>query len=97
MSPGSLADWQLTQQAALFRILDDLPERIGVRLTDSMLMIPTKSISGVRFALDWDFESCQLCPRQGCPGRRADYDETLYLKYNLEPVPDPHSSKGGVV
>jgi hypothetical protein len=78
MSPGSLGDWPLTEQRALFALLGDTEGAIGVRLTDSYLMVPIKSVSGVRFPTEESFESCQLCPRPVCPGRRAPYDPTLY-------------------
>ncbi|MBN2390423.1 MAG: vitamin B12 dependent methionine synthase [Anaerolineae bacterium] len=83
MSPGSLADWPLPQQRPLFTILGDVKGAIGVELSDSFLMTPNKTVSGLRFATgrqDWrdDFTSCQLCPRENCPGRRAPYDDTLY-------------------
>ena len=78
MSPGSLGDWPIREQRPLFSILGDPEARIGVRLTDSLLMIPTKSVSGLRFSTDEPFESCQLCPMQDCPGRRAPYDRGLY-------------------
>jgi len=84
MSPGSLADWPLQEQRALFTLLGNPREAIGVQLTDSFLMIPTKSVSGVRFPTEESFESCQLCPRERCPGRRAPYDEGLYdRKYRI--------------
>jgi len=75
MSPGSLEDWPISQQKILFELLGNPPE---VRLSDSMLMIPTKSVSGITFSTDADFESCQLCARENCPGRRAPYEESLY-------------------
>ena len=78
MSPGSLADWPLQAQRALFAILGDPKDAIGVQLSDSLLMIPTKSVSGIRFPTEESFESCQLCPRESCPGRRAPYDKGLY-------------------
>jgi hypothetical protein len=78
MAPGSLADWPIQQQRPLFSLLGDPEETIGVRLSESMLMIPSKSVSGIRFPLETTFESCQLCPRQRCPSRRAPYDESLY-------------------
>jgi hypothetical protein len=57
---------------------------VGVRLTDSCLMMPTKSVSGIRFPTETSFESCQLCPRDDCPGRRAPYDSGLYdRRYRL--------------
>jgi len=78
MSPGSLADWPLPEQRPLFHLLGDPEAAIGVRLTDSFLMVPNKSVSGIRFPTEESFESCQLCPREGCPGRRAPYDRELY-------------------
>ena len=78
MSPGSLGDWPLREQRPLFEILGDTEAAVGVRLTDSCLMIPTKSVSGIRFPTETSFESCQLCPRATCPGRRAPYDGSLY-------------------
>jgi hypothetical protein len=78
MSPGSLADWPIEQQKPLFHSFDGLDSRIGVQLTDSLLMVPTKTVSGIRFTTELDFESCQLCPREGCPGRRAVYNPELY-------------------
>jgi hypothetical protein len=78
MSPGSLGDWPLREQRQLFDILGDAEATIGVRLTKSCLMLPTKSISGIRFPTEQRFESCQLCPRDVCPGRRAPYDPELY-------------------
>ena len=78
MAPGSLADWPIREQRPLFRILGDPLTAVGVELTDSFLMIPNKSVSGIRFPTEERFESCQLCPREGCPGRRAAYDPDLY-------------------
>ena len=78
MSPGSLLDWPIKWQRALFSLLGDPASAIGVRLTDSFLMIPNKSVSGIRFPTEGSFESCQLCPRAVCPGRRALYDQGLY-------------------
>jgi hypothetical protein len=80
MSPGSLPDWPLQAQQPLFALLGDTEEAIGVRLTDSLWMIPSKSVSGMRFPIEQTFESCQLCPRERCPSRIAPYDEELYDK-----------------
>ncbi len=78
MSPGSLNDWPIREQRPLFELIGDVEEEIGVRLSDSFLMSPIKSVSGIRFPTEESFASCQLCPRGNCPGRRAPYDETLY-------------------
>jgi hypothetical protein len=78
MNPGSLADWPLREQRVLFKLLGDTQAAIGVRLTDSLLMTPTKSVSGIWFPTEESFASCQLCPREDCRGRRAPYDKELY-------------------
>jgi hypothetical protein len=84
MAPGSLEDWPLQEQKPLFALLGDPEGAVGVRLTESMLMVPTKSVSGIFFPSEASFESCQLCPRAKCPGRRAPYDEGLRTdKYGL--------------
>ncbi len=84
MSPGSLEDWPITQQRQLFSLFEDPAAQLGVRLTEHMLMVPRKSISGIFFPTEVGFQSCQLCPRKDCPGRRAPYDRELRKKYRLE-------------
>ncbi|MGZ5424602.1 MAG: vitamin B12 dependent-methionine synthase activation domain-containing protein [Candidatus Aminicenantales bacterium] len=71
MSPGSLEDWPISEQTKLFSIFGDTEQLVGVRLTDSRLMLPRKSISGILFPSEEGFQSCQLCDRAHCPGRRA--------------------------
>ena len=74
LNPGSLADWPVAGQRELFAILggaDAVKEKIGVVYTDSFLMIPNKTVSGIAFESEVFFENCQLCPIEGCPNRRA--------------------------
>ena len=75
MSPGSLPDWPISEQTKLFSLFGNVEELIGVKLTDSMLMIPAKSVSGFYFETDTDYVNCQLCQRQNCPSRRLPFDE----------------------
>lgn len=85
MSPGSLADWPIQEQRPLFAILGDTRELIGVHLTGGLMMVPTKSVSGIFFPAETNFVSCQLCPREVCPGRKAPYEQDLYeRKYRLK-------------
>jgi O-6-methylguanine DNA methyltransferase len=82
MSPGA-ADasiWPIEQQKPLFELLGDVEARIGVRLTESLLMVPTKSVSGIRFAVERDFRSCQVCRRERCPSREASFDAALWAE-----------------
>lgn len=82
MNPGSLPDWPLPEQAPLFTLLGEGPSALGVKLNESFLMMPIKSVSGIWFPAEESFESCRLCPRENCPGRRAPFvpglDEQKY-------------------
>src|SRR5690554_4877887 len=80
MHPGSLEDWPISQQRELFQILGDVRKSVGVELTESCLMLPIKSTSGILFQTESDFVSCRLCPREGCPNRRAEYRPGLYAE-----------------
>ncbi len=80
MNPGSLDDWPLSEQKKLFKLLGNPTDSIGVELTESFLMMPNKTVSGIIFAADVDYTNCQLCPRENCPGRKSPYDEELYNK-----------------
>lgn len=74
IAPGSLIEWPVEQQVPLFTILGDGPEKCGMTLTDTMLMIPNKSISGIIFPNEHGYVSCKLCPRENCSNRRAAYE-----------------------
>jgi hypothetical protein len=92
MSPGSLENWGIKQQVPLFNLFDSHAEKIGVKLTSSMLMLPRKSLSGIGFHSQRAFISCQLCPRDRCPGRRGKYTPELFAEYGL-PIPEKKSVK----
>jgi len=84
MSPGSLEDWPITQQPPLFSLFESPSRPVRVHLNDHLLMVPRKSISGIFFPAEVSFQSCQLCPRHDCPGRRAAFDKELRKRYSLE-------------
>lgn len=83
MSPGSLADWPIEEQKPLFSLFGEEETPVGVELTKSLLMLPAKSISGICFPTEISFFSCQLCPRDKCPGRKAAYDNKLAKEYGI--------------
>lgn len=76
MNPGSgdLDLWPIAEQKKLFSIFGDTEELIGVRLTDSYLMLPNKSLSGIYFPADIEYVNCQYCKRENCPNRKAPYN-----------------------
>jgi len=83
MSPGSLKDWAIEEQRSLFLILGDVESSIGVRLNETLVMIPNKSLSGIYFPTKIPFYSCQLCQREDCSARKAPYDVKLAREYGI--------------
>jgi hypothetical protein len=86
MWPGSGdADvWPIEQQRELFMLLGEAKDRIGVVLTDSFLMTPNKSISGILFPAEHDFRTCELCHRSDCPSRQAPFDAMLWERMHKD-------------
>ncbi len=84
MAPGSLPNWPIEQQKPLFKLLGDAQASIGVKLTESLLMLPAKSVSGIYFPTETSFFSCQLCPRERCDSRKAKYSEKLAEEYGIK-------------
>jgi hypothetical protein len=79
-----LPDWPIEEQRPLFQLLGDVPAAIGVRLTESLLMLPAKSVSGIYFPTETSFFSYQLCPRKRCDSRKARYNLKLALEYGIK-------------
>jgi len=75
MSPGSGTQqlWAIEELKPLFAEIGDVENQIGVVLTDSCLMLPNKTISGIIFDSDKPFISCVFCPRKTCEKRQAEF------------------------
>ena len=80
VNPGSLVDWDITEQQELFKIFSESAVTAGVSLSKSSLMFPVKSVSGIRYPSQEEFRNCQLCQRRNCPTREAEFNEALFLK-----------------
>lgn len=87
INPGSgdATIWPLAQQEELFALIGDVAGLIGVSLTDSCLMIPNKSVSGIYFPAEIDFHSCQVCRREKCGSRQAPFDPVLWKSIDHSP------------
>jgi len=70
-SPG-YCDWDISDQASLFHALRD--ETLDITLTDSFLMLPRKSTSGIiglgAGSEVTDYNPCRTCTQKSCDGRR---------------------------
>ena len=71
-SPG-YCDWELKGQQVIFKAFEG--DSIEVKLTDSFVMLPDKSVSAVALIADEiPFPApCPLCPIPDCPWRRMAY------------------------
>jgi hypothetical protein len=89
MNPGSgdVNVWPIEQQRELFELLGDVRGQIGVELTDSFLMMPNKTVSGILFPTERDFRTCQVCHRKNCQNRRAPFDQALWESIQHEEKP----------
>lgn len=77
LSPGQVG-WHVTDQRKIFSRLDT--QKLGVKLTESSLILPKKSVSlcvGMGEKVKADKRACDFCPlRNGCPSRKLrDYQE----------------------
>ncbi len=52
--------WPIEQQKELFSLFGNVEKLIGVKLTDSCLMIPNKSVSGFLFETEKDYSGCRV-------------------------------------
>lgn len=84
VGPGRLDEWPITQQRELFSLFGDNVDRIGVSLTKTCLMVPVKTVSGLLFPSEAGFESCELCSREKCMGRRAAFDPKQVELFGVE-------------
>lgn len=84
MNPGSgdASVWSIDQQVGLFSLFGDVESIVGVHLTESFLMSPDVSTSGILFPTDKVYQNCQLCHRENCPSRSAPFNAQLWAEVN---------------
>lgn len=80
MNPGSLEGWPIEQQKMLFELMENKQKSIGVELTETFLMIPQKSVSGILFKSKSGYSNCKLCEMKNCPSRSALFEPELRKK-----------------
>ncbi|QCT70574.1 hypothetical protein [Eubacterium maltosivorans] len=78
LNPGSLPDWPIANNPALFEIIGDVTETIGVRLTGKNYMQPGYTVSELLFSGDEDYDNCSLCKKYDCVGRKVPFDQKAY-------------------
>lgn len=84
LNPGSLPDWPIINNFALFDIIGNVDE-IGVSLNEAGYIKPWNSGSHIHFSGD-GFQSCSLCKKFDCVGRRVRFNREEYIRiFGTEP------------
>lgn len=81
--PGSAESdmWPLTEQKKIFHLMGNVKDDIGVILTESCLMRPAKSRSGLFFPSEIDFQTCRICKKPKCSSRKAGFNKKIFNHY----------------
>ncbi len=84
LSPGSLPDWPIQNNFALFDMIGNVDE-IGVSLNEAGYIKPWNSGSHIHFSGD-GYQNCSLCKKYDCVGRRAKFNRAEYTRiFGVEP------------
>ena len=84
LNPGSLPDWPIINNFALFDIIGNVDE-IGVSLNEAGYIKPWNSGSHINFS-GGGYQNCSLCKKLDCIGRRAAFDKDEYVRiFGTEP------------
>lgn len=84
LNPGSLPDWPIENNFALFDMIGGLDE-IGVTLNAAGYIHPWNSVSQIQFP-GHGYENCSLCKKYDCIRRRAPFDAAEYLRvFGIDP------------
>jgi hypothetical protein len=75
--PGHPASWPVKQTKELVSLLGNVEDSIGVRLTDSLVLMPVNSVSGILYPTKMRLERCHVCPNETCRERRTAYDPAV--------------------
>ena len=78
LNPGSLPDWPIGNNFALFDMIGGLDE-IGVTLNAAGYIHPWNSASQIHFPGN-GYENCSLCKKYDCIRRRAPFDRAEYRR-----------------
>ena len=73
--PGETETWDMAQQALIFDMLmcsDEVRSKLKMGITQSALLVPKKSSSGLFGQTEGVYIQCNFCPSK-CEYRRAEY------------------------
>jgi hypothetical protein len=74
---GEMQAWPSAGHPQLFQVLGDPEPSIGVRLQPDFSLLPASSCAGFFYFTETEFEGCQVCSKEPCMMRRAQYNAEL--------------------
>lgn len=94
VNPGIIEDWSTLDIAKIMDLLGGKPYELGMSLTDSGLMLPSRSICGFFFESKTPHLNCLLCRYPKCPERKVPFDQGMFDDFTREEKDKPaHPTK----
>lgn len=84
VNPGIIEGWSTLDIAKIIDLLDGKPYELGMSLTDSGLMLPSRSICGFFFKSKTPHVNCLLCRYPKCPERKVPFNQEMYDDFTKE-------------
>jgi hypothetical protein len=85
LTPGEFQGWKIKDRKRLLTIMGHAHEKLGVKIRKDFSLKPEKTLVGLFYSVPFNLESCQLCQKNPCMGRRAVYNESLLKLYLDKP------------
>lgn len=80
LNPGSdtcREGWDIQNLSKIFKLMPNAESLANVQLTDSLLMLPNKTVAGFLFKSHKDFVTCLDCDNINCSNRRMIHDGAI--------------------
>jgi hypothetical protein len=81
---GEIEAWPPSGRKELFQLLREAHKTIGVKLQPDFSLFPASSRCGFFYYAETEFEGCQVCSKEPCMMRRAQYNAALASKKGLK-------------
>jgi hypothetical protein len=81
---GEMEAWPLSGQKMLFEVLGEDTRAIGVKIQPDFSLVPSYSRSGIFYFSETEFEGCQVCSKEPCMMRRAQFNAELAAQKGLK-------------
>jgi hypothetical protein len=81
---GEMEAWPRSENQSVLALLGDIREQSGITLQADYSLKPRYSRSGLFYYVETEFEGCQVCAKEPCMMRRAQFNPELAAKPGLK-------------